>query len=126
MDNENSLRNERRRRLAKKLRGFVGARGYGKPGRAGSWVDSRELLWELFDMDKKPRSNLEEIDSVDVLALADLLDRPTCRDMANLSRAIPADTVRFFDCSACGCKLRADLVGMGIRYCPRCGREVLW
>lgn len=74
MDSENSLRNERRRRLAKRLRGFVGARGYGKPRRTGSWVDSRELLWELFDMDSKPRSNLEEIDSADVLALADMLD----------------------------------------------------
>lgn len=37
MDNENFLRNERRRRLAKRLREFVSARGYGKPRHTGSF-----------------------------------------------------------------------------------------
>lgn len=54
-------------------------------------------------------------DKTDVEALADLIDRPTCRNVAEC-RDID------FACSECGYE-QASAYGFG--YCPDCGREVV-
>lgn len=59
------------------------------------------------------------------LHLADLIDRPTCSNAYDDSGMHVAAHVTWFDCSECHCKVRTDMIGSRIRYCPNCGAEVI-
>ena len=56
-------------------------------------------------------------DAEDVLRLADLIDRPTCRAV----QAAPGD---FYACSECGHDGWTDADSV-TRFCPNCGAEVV-
>lgn len=69
-----------------------------------------------------------EVEKETYAALADLIDRPTCRDAGN--------SYHTFVCSECGCELDIDDregeptmwhggVPMVPKYCPNCGAEVV-
>lgn len=57
--------------------------------------------------------------------LADLMDRPTCRNLAKPRGMAPVETGDWFECSECHCKARQNAIGMVVRYCPHCGAEVV-
>ncbi len=60
-----------------------------------------------------------------LLRLADLIDRPTCRDLSERSGEFASDV---FTCSACGNEIATwDGAGgwLDVRYCPFCGAEVV-
>ncbi len=57
--------------------------------------------------------------------LAALIDRPTCSNAYDDSGMHVAAHVNWFDCSECHCKVRTDMIGRRIRYCPNCGAEVV-
>ena len=63
-----------------------------------------------------------EVENETYAALADLIDRPTCKNIAD-----PYDG-SFFECSKCGerweltCGSPAD---NNLNFCPRCGAEVV-
>ncbi len=50
-------------------------------------------------------------------ALADAIDRPTCR-------AVQPCPGAFYECSVCGCDSWADAESV-TRFCPNCGAEVV-
>lgn len=61
----------------------------------------------------------------DVLRLADLIDRPTCRDVNAKAKGPACD---MFECSECGFDINTwDMEGgwKRIRYCPNCGAQVV-
>ena len=64
-----------------------------------------------------------EVENETYAALADLIDRPTCKNIAD-----PYDG-SFFECSKCGerweltCGSPAD---NNLKFCPRCGAEVVY
>ena len=63
------------------------------------------------------------VNSVDVCCLAELIDRPTCSnvdDSRHFSTFEP-----WFECSFCHCRAKLGYVGGSLRYCPRCGAEVV-
>lgn len=114
------ISDEERREVAHELREMVGARCYGMPGETGSCVDIDDFLTAL--LDRRVRDCEVSIDSVEALRVADLIDRPTCR---NLSPK-PADVLL---CSECG--EHVDIARMETcddyhaKYCTRCGAEVV-
>lgn len=57
--------------------------------------------------------------------IAELIDRPTCSNACDDSGMHVAAHVNWFDCSECHCKVRTDMIGRRIRYCPNCGAEVV-
>lgn len=119
------ISNGERRKVAKELREFVGARSFASLKRLGhTTIKSNELLATLFGFEyyKNPFEAIEEIDSADVLKLADLIDRPTCNNVSTLGN--PDE----FECSECGNGLNIgdQLSGwQPINYCPFCGAEVI-
>mgnify|MGYP004513831283 FL=1 len=56
--------------------------------------------------------------------LADLIDRPTCHDIASHGGMQPAGAIQWFECSECHCKAQTDKIGMTLHFCPHCGAEV--
>ena len=57
--------------------------------------------------------------------LADLIDPPTCHDIASHGGMQPAGTIQWFECSECHCKAQTDKIGMALHFCPHCGAEVV-
>lgn len=55
---------------------------------------------------------------------ADLIDRPTCHDIASHGGMQPAGAIQWFECSECHCKAQTDKIGMALHFCPHCGAEV--
>ena len=55
--------------------------------------------------------------------LADLIDRPTCHDIASHGGMQPAGAIQWFECSECHCKAQTDKIGMALHFCPHCGAE---
>lgn len=120
--------NERRRYDAQKLReeGFAECLG-DDHGIIDSPEDAGELMLRVLDVICDYRDgmhyypNFFEGKAVTEL-LAELIDRPTCRNVAD-----PYDGGRF-ECSNCGevwevtCGNPAD---NNLNYCPRCGAEVV-
>ena len=56
--------------------------------------------------------------------LADLIDRPTCHDIASHGEMQPAGAIQWFECSECHCKAQTGKIGMALHFCPHCGAEV--
>lgn len=114
------ISDEERREVAHELREMVGARCYGRPGETGSCVDIDDFLTAL--LDRRVRDCEVSIDSVEALRVADLIDRPTCKNSEYLYDG------SFFECSRCGerweltCGSPAD---NNLNFCPRCGAEVV-
>lgn len=111
------------RAFAENLRELVSARGFSTPGMAVSCVDADELLRELFASCADGSTGI--VEAADVLRLADLIDRPTCRNV---------DEGREFECSECGitwhlldkedpCEGWAHVRNPA--HCPSCGAEVV-
>lgn len=57
--------------------------------------------------------------------LANLIDRPTCHDIASHGGMQPAGAIQWFECSECHCKAQTDKIGMALHFCPHCGAEVV-
>lgn len=95
-------------------------------GHPPEWATSASVVAELIDVDYPVKWR----DSGELFSmLADLVDRPTCRNVAD-----PADGG--FECSEC--KFKAEIVGEDCneygevfntqlmpRFCPNCGRKVV-
>lgn len=61
--------------------------------------------------------------SEEVLAVADLIDRPTCRmEECTIDHGSRSWGMR---CTACGKEFEHVKPGFGWRYCPNCGAEVI-
>lgn len=103
-----------RREVAQKLRE--------DPERIGpGYLTDGELL-DVIAADVGVRASCDDFDAKLMDRLADLIDRPTCRNAAD-----PYDG-SFFECSRCGerweliCGSPAD---NNLGFCPRCGAEVV-
>lgn len=103
-----------RREIARKLREIE--------GRTTSELTDGELLDLLADKVRFGRCGSKNFDEVLFGRIADLIDRPTCKNIAD-----PYDG-SFFECSKCGerweltCGSPAD---NNLCFCPRCGAEVV-
>lgn len=103
-----------RREIARKLREIE--------GRTTSELTDGELLDLLADKVRFGRYGSKNFDEVLFGRIADLIDRPTCKNIAD-----PYDG-SFFECSKCGerweltCGSPAD---NNLCFCPRCGAEVV-
>lgn len=103
-----------RREIARKLREIE--------GRTTSELTDGELLDLLADKVRFGRYGSKNFDEVLFGRIADLIDRPICRNIAD-----PYDG-SFFECSKCGerweltCGSPAD---NNLSFCPRCGAEVV-
>lgn len=117
---------EERREVAKAIRDMVSVRSYGTPGAVGSFVDIDDLLTEL--LDRRVYDSQKAIDSVEALDIADLIDRPTCRNVSGYKDV--------FECSKCRCKVELITevcnehgepfhVPLMPSFCPNCGSEVV-
>lgn len=78
-------------------------------------VDRGRLHYAPYEFDRRPLMDV----------LADLIDRPTRRNLAEPRGMTPVSTDEWFECSECHCKARQNAVGMAIRHCPNCGAEVV-
>ena len=63
-------------------------------------------------------------DASDVAHLADLIDRPTCSNLAKPHGMSPVGAENWFECSKCHCKAQMNKIGMPLSYCPNCGAEI--
>lgn len=103
-----------RREIARKLREIE--------GRTTSELTDGELLDLLADKVRFGRYGSKNFDEGLLGRMADLIDRPTCKNIAD-----PYDG-SFFECSKCGerweltCGSPAD---NNLNFCPRCGAEVV-
>lgn len=103
-----------RREVARKLREIE--------GRTTSELTDGELLDLLADKVRFGRYGSKNFDEMLFGRIADLIDRPTCENIAD-----PYDG-SFFECSKCGerweltCGSPAD---NNLNFCPRCGAEVV-
>lgn len=117
MGNDNEMEyvmitNEKRREIASRLR-------YVANDELGGMSLQKRLAKEL---------ELENTSWRGVLrGVAELIERPTCSNAYDDSgmRVRVAAHVTWFDCSECHCKVRTDMIGSCIRYCPNCGAEVV-
>lgn len=121
---------EKCRELAENLRDFVRARSFAHgdvAGGIGEVVEANELLYELFGEKNvyRPYGVNTFVDDCAVLIFAELIDRPTCRNLAKSHGMAPVGAIEWFECSECHCKARQNAVGMAIRHCPNCGSEVI-
>lgn len=57
--------------------------------------------------------------------MCDLIDRPTCRNLAKPHGMAPVGAENWFECSECHCKAQMNKIGMPLSYCPNCGAEVI-
>ena len=114
------ISDKERREVAHELREMVGARCYGRPGATGSCVDIDDFLTVL--LDRRVRDCEVSIDSAEALRVADLIDVPTCRNLAMK----PADVLL---CSECGEHVDIAYVencnDYHAKFCPNCGAEVV-
>ena len=99
---------DRRRKMADRLRHSVAC------VRPGDELCDQEVLAVLC---VGPGHHEGYSDAEDVLRLADLIDRPTCRAV----QTAPGD---FYACSECGHDGWADADSV-TRFCPDCGAEVV-
>lgn len=116
------ISDEERRRAAAELReASTGAYRH---------VDALDVIAGSVGVDAEGKFDYE-IENETYVALADLIDRPTCHDAADFDR-------ESFKCSRCGFRVlsidgapdAAKLVGtkggvIDFGYCPNCGAEVL-
>ena len=104
------IRNEERRKFAENLRYIA--------QHPPEWATSACAIAEVFDANYPLWKDSGELFDI----LADLIDRPTCKNIAD-----PYDG-SFFECSKCGerweltCGSPAD---NNLNFCPRCGAEVV-
>ena len=122
------ISNKERQELAEKLRKYVSMFSHASIRRLGhTTVKANELLAELFGYKyyKRPSEAIDEIDSTDVLKLADLIDRPTCV-MDDLGNFTPHHDFKRMVCSECGAMYwEPPQETLRMRYCPHCGAEVI-
>lgn len=120
---------EKRREVAAKLRDEAESwRYYREDDNIFCMADYEftEAVLEDFGFDDMDMPTYEAFDQ-----MADLIDRPTCRDVADFDR-------ESFKCSRCGYRVlsidgapdAAKMVGtkggvIGFGYCPNCGAEVV-
>ena len=83
-------------------------------------VESAESWFRLAHFENVPADHAIDV----VMLLANLIDRPTCMNLAEERGMQPVTTVEWFECSSCHTKARQDKIGHPIRYCPYCGKEV--
>lgn len=108
------ISDKERREIARKLREIE--------GRTMSELTDGELLDLLADKVRFGRYGSKNFDEGLFGRIADLIDRPTCKNIAD-----PYDG-SFFECSKCGerweltCGSPAD---NHLNFCPRCGAEVV-
>ena len=110
-------RDNLRRKVARELRELVGQYSDDHDG-----IYDQELLCVL---GVGLGSSDDSVDPADVYRLAELIDRPTCRDLSERSGEFASDV---FTCSACGNEIATwDGAGgwLDVRYCPFCGRRVV-
>ena len=107
------ISNEQRRNLASSLRHDA---AYGE-GSLSEWWGRLQFIVLGEEDFPNPKEVFE--------GLADLIDRPTCSNAYDDSGMHVAAHVTWFDCSECHCKVRTDMIGRRIRYCPNCGAEVV-
>ena len=106
------ISNDERRTAAARLRQFLS-----EPWNERSWYhDSLQNVGSLVGT-----SVGENI----IARLADLIDRPTCHDIASHGGMQPAGAIQWFECSECHCKAQTDKIGMALHFCPHCGAEVV-
>lgn len=106
------ISNDERRTAAARLRQFLS-----EPWNERSWYhDSLQNVGSLIGT-----SVGENI----IARLADLIDRPTCHDIASHGGMQPAGAIQWFECSECHCKAQTDKIGMALHFCPHCGAEMV-
>ena len=118
------ISNKERQELAEKLRKYVSMFSHASIRRLGhTTVKANELLAELFGYKyyKRPSEAIDEIDSTDVLKLADLIDRPTCK---MLDHETSGHQPNGQECSRCG-EVFILTWRDSWNYCPNCGAEVI-
>lgn len=103
------ISNDERREVAARLRNLAGHR-----------AADEELTLDALGLYRG--ENIEGYDTYGVMHLADLIDPPTCKNLAT-------HLVDELVCSACG--ERVDIAYLDsdddyrVRYCPSCGAEVV-
>lgn len=122
------ITDEELREIAKELRTHGKCEGF------EDYTECQALSMKLFG-DKWVLCQLDERDANYWKALADLIDRPTCRDLVEHEQDpfIPGKrmTDGYFHCSNCGWEGRlwehigfGDMLAYEPVHCPKCGEEI--
>ncbi len=109
------ITDEKRHEIAENLRDMVSARNYGIHGTFGSFVDIDEFLTEL--LDRRVYDSQMAIRDVEVLSIADLIDRPTTTRHGKFKTKYGRETPC---CEVCG----YSIGDMRWNYCPKCGAVI--